>query len=76
MKVELIYRLVGFRIAIYREKLDMTQESLAVLVGFDRTSIANIENGNQRIMLHDIESFAKALEVAPKLILKGCWEDL
>lgn len=73
--MELIYRLIGFRIEIQREKSGMTQEQLAEKISIDRTSIANIEGGKQRIQLHSIKEIAVALGVRPQELLKGVWED-
>lgn len=74
-KVEMAYRLLGFRIELTREKQDMTQDDLASKVGLDRSSISNIERGNQRILLHDVGVFAKALNVKPSELLKHVWEE-
>ncbi len=74
-KIELVYRMIGFRIALEREKINMTQEILAKKIGLDRTSIVNIENGRQRIMLHTVEEISKALGIKPLKILKRIWEE-
>ena len=46
-----------------------TQEKLANAVGLTRSSIANIESGNQKILLHQIFDFAEALGVTPQVLL-------
>jgi len=40
----------------------------------ERPSLANIEVGRQRVMLHDIERFAKALKKKPAYFLKEILE--
>lgn len=64
---------VGLRIRIIREALDMTQGDLAKRVGLTRVSVTNIEIGRQRLLLHTVEQFAKALGTTPKNLLKGIW---
>lgn len=64
---------VGLRIRIIREALDMTQGDLAKRVGLTRVSVTNIEIGRQRLLLHTVEQFAKALGTTPKNLLRGVW---
>ncbi len=40
----------------------------------ERASIANIEAGRQRILLHDVETLAKAFGTTPRALLKGMWD--
>ena len=71
--IEPVYRSFGAKIEQLRVALGWTQQDLAEKVELTRGSIANIELGNQRILLHDVETFAKAFGVAPKLFLRGIW---
>lgn len=71
--IETCHQAVGLRIKMTREFLSITQEELAKKVGISRGSLANIEVGRQRLLLHNIEEFAKALGVSPKHLLKGIW---
>lgn len=73
MRVEPVYRLIGFKIAFLREQKEMTQAQLAEKIGLDRTSINNIELGRQRILVHYLEEIAEVLGVKPKDLLKGVW---
>jgi Predicted transcriptional regulators len=70
---EPVYRLLGARIEHIRTTLAWTQQDLAAKVKLTRTSIANIEAGRQRILLHDLEKFAFAFSMEPKALLRGIW---
>jgi transcriptional regulator with XRE-family HTH domain len=73
MIVEPVYRQLGAKIEQLRTMLGWTQIDLAKKVGLTRGSIANIELGRQRILLHDIEKFCKAFNIEPKVLLRGIW---
>lgn len=70
---EPIYRLIGAKIEQTRTMLGWTQEELANKVHLSRGSIANIELGRQRILLHDVEKFSTAFNMQPKALLRGIW---
>jgi transcriptional regulator with XRE-family HTH domain len=70
---EPIYRIIGAKIEQTRNVLGWTQLDLANKVGLTRGSIANIETGRQRILLHDVEKFATAFNTQPKVLLRGIW---
>lgn len=70
---EPVYRLLGARVEHIRTTLGWRQEDLAKKVALTRTSIANIEAGRQRILLHDVEKFAAAFSMEPKSLLRGIW---
>jgi transcriptional regulator with XRE-family HTH domain len=46
-----------------------TQQDIATKVGMSRAAIANIELGRQRVPLHMIAKFARALEVPQEALL-------
>lgn len=71
--LELCYRQIGLRIEQMRTALGWTQLELSKKVGQSRSAIANIENGKQRILLHHVDVFAAAFNVAPKHLIKGIW---
>lgn len=71
--IEPIYRMIGVRIEHLRTTLGLTQLELSKRTHLTRASIANIEGGNQRMLLHDIERFSLALGVNPKHLLRGIW---
>lgn len=61
--IEPVYGEVGARIQRLRLKRRMTQAALASSTSLSRTSIANIERGEQRFMFHTLFDFATALGV-------------
>lgn len=71
---EPIYRHIGAKVQQMRTLLDLKQEDVAKRCNLTRTSIANIEAGRQRILLHDVETLAKAFGTTPRALLKGMWD--
>lgn len=72
-EMKTVYRLLGAKVQHIRETLGLTQLELSKKIGLTRTSIANIEAGRQRVLLHDIETIAAAFGISPKGLLKGIW---
>ncbi len=70
MKVEPIYHNIGLRIQVLREMKGMNQATLALKAGLSRGSIANIEGGNQRVMVHTLVEIAAILGTKPELFLR------
>ncbi|WP_332819089.1 helix-turn-helix transcriptional regulator [Sphingopyxis sp.] len=64
MAPEKIYQVFGRRLADLREEREMTQSDLARRVNLSRASIANIEAGRQRVLLHQLGEFAFALNLS------------
>jgi DNA-binding XRE family transcriptional regulator len=62
-----LYQLVGERIRKVRERGGVngtiTQADLAELVGLERTSITNIEKGNQKMPLHVLFKLCDVLQL-------------
>lgn len=71
--IEACHQAIGVRIRLMRETLGLSQEELAKRVGYKRVSVTNVETGRQRLLLHTVEDFAKALGTTPKQLLKGVW---
>jgi len=71
--IEPCHRLFGAKVEQLRVALGWTQQDLAKKVGLSRGSIANIETGRQRLLLHDVDKFAKAFGAEPKALLRGIW---
>jgi transcriptional regulator with XRE-family HTH domain len=71
--IEAVYVSLGARVRMIRETLGLQQAELAKRVSLERTSIVNFENGKQRILVDDLEDYARALGTTPKHLLKGIW---
>jgi transcriptional regulator with XRE-family HTH domain len=48
-----------------RKKLGLKQHQLAARLGISRGSLANIEIGNQGMLVHQLYKFARALDLSP-----------
>ena len=55
------YRLIGEKIKERRNERGWLQEDLAARVGLARTTLVNIENGNQSMSLHSFIMISKTL---------------
>jgi transcriptional regulator with XRE-family HTH domain len=56
-----VYIQFGRKVAAARKGKGMTQADLAKMVSLTRASVANIETGRQRVMLHDVFAIVAAL---------------
>lgn len=70
---EPVYAQFGLRMRRICETLGIDQNELGKRVGLTRTSINNIFQGRQRVLLDDVEKFAHALSTSEKHLLKGIW---
>jgi transcriptional regulator with XRE-family HTH domain len=70
-QIEPIYEALGTKIQEVREKLKMTQAQLgeSLVPQSTRASIANIESGKQRVLLHTFVQLAQVLKVDMKDLL-------
>lgn len=57
-----LYVALGRKVAAARKRLGLTQAELATQISLTRASVANIETGRQRVMLHDVFAIVEALE--------------
>ncbi|HQR88484.1 MAG TPA: helix-turn-helix transcriptional regulator [Caulobacter sp.] len=57
-----IYRQLGQNVARVRGKLGKTQAEIASQIGLTRASLANIETGRQKVLMHHVFRLANALE--------------
>jgi transcriptional regulator with XRE-family HTH domain len=69
-----LYKALGERIRLQREgaagsRKKLTQAELAQEVGLERTSITNIERGNQKVPLHVLYRICDALQVPVEAVL-------
>tara|TARA_R110001606_G_scaffold399304_1_gene584224 strand:- start:3654 stop:4019 length:366 start_codon:yes stop_codon:yes gene_type:complete len=58
-----IYEALGKNIRRLREKDHQTQAQLAAQIGISRASLANIEAGRQKVLLHHIFAIAETLSL-------------
>jgi len=58
-----LYLEMGVRVRRRRDSLELTQEQLAGIIGVSRSSIANIERGQQHAPVHLLLALAEALNV-------------
>ncbi|SRR5713101_5753654 len=63
------YAELGRRVKERRTALRLTQDALASELGMQRTSIANLEKGSQRISAEAVAILAAALRVSPAALL-------
>ena len=69
-----LYRRLGRTVADRRRTLGLTQSTLAERLGFSRASVANVENGRQRIMVHQLFALANALDLRSILdLIPATW---
>lgn len=66
MQTEHIYKHIGSTIKTRRKALNWTQDVLASKLFISRASLANIETGRQNVLVHQLYSFAKTLELDVK----------
>jgi transcriptional regulator with XRE-family HTH domain len=67
--VDDLYAVVGSKIREARKRRRWNQSDLATDVGLTRSSIANVEAGRQRLLVHALLKVAVALEVPPESLL-------
>jgi transcriptional regulator with XRE-family HTH domain len=65
MKPEPIYKTIGTIIRRRRRRLEWPQKLLAARLGISRATLANIETGRQRILVHHLYAFAEVLQMKP-----------
>jgi transcriptional regulator with XRE-family HTH domain len=64
-----LYRSLGREAAKRRVELGLTQAEVAADIGLTRASLANIETGRQKVMLHHVYKLVSALRLASILDL-------
>ena len=64
-----LYRALGQNVARLRKAKQLTQAEVAAAIGLTRASLANIETGRQKVLLHNVFMLANALGCASILDL-------
>jgi transcriptional regulator with XRE-family HTH domain len=65
------YKRVGQLIREARNRAELSQEDLGSAAHLRRSSISNIENGRQHILVHTLVEISDALGVEPETLLPG-----
>lgn len=73
MPMQTVYRMIGARVEKIRNELGWTQLELSKKIGLTRASVANIETGRQRLLVHQVEDISGAFGMSPKALLRGIW---
>jgi transcriptional regulator with XRE-family HTH domain len=68
-QVDRLYQAIGDQIKAARTKNKVTQTDLGKRIGLTRSSIANIEAGRQRVMLHWLFQIAQELNIPPHALI-------
>lgn len=68
-KLDKFYVDLGKKIRVARNNVKMSQSELARIIGFNRSSVANLEAGRQRIALHLFILIAEVLHVESATLL-------
>jgi transcriptional regulator with XRE-family HTH domain len=61
-KIEPFYTEFGARMKEARNRMDITQDNMAEILGVSRATLANIESARQRVLAHDAVRIAAALK--------------
>jgi transcriptional regulator with XRE-family HTH domain len=69
VKYDELYDQLGTLIRDRRKKLLLTQRDLAARIGISRASLANIETGRQKVLVHQLYALAAALNLKPSDLL-------
>jgi len=65
------YAEVGTRVRDARKAVGLTQAGLADATSLTRASVANIEAGRQKLLVHNLVSIARATHTEPQALLPG-----
>lgn len=64
MQLPQIYRAIGSAVRDLRRHSNMTQQQVADAIGISRASVANIERGEQRVFVDQLDDFAKLFKLS------------
>lgn len=66
---DIVRKVIGEKIKYYRNINDLTQNELALSVGLNRSSIANLELGKQNIGIDTLCKMASVLNIEPNILM-------
>lgn len=69
MRIPALYKRLGASIKARRRALRLTQQQLATQLGISRGSLANVETGRQRVLVHQLYKLAEQLNVGLQELL-------
>ena len=69
MKAAAFYKYLGSAIRAQRRVLGLTQRQLAGQLGISRASLANVETGRQRVLVHQLYELASQLNTSVDKLL-------
>ena len=69
MKTDELYDQLGGLIRARRKGLSLTQQEVAARIGISRASLANVETGRQKVLVHQLYALAEALDLRPADLL-------
>ena len=68
-RTPLLYKRLGTIIKERRRQLGLTQEYLSNQLGISRASLANVETGRQRVLVHQLYQLAEKLDLEVTALL-------
>ena len=68
-KMPTLYKNLGFKVKKLREKIDISQSSLAEALGVDRVTISKIENGERKIYAEEIKKLSEYFNISSDVLL-------
>lgn len=61
---DILYRNLGYKIRVAREKMDINQSLFATMLDLSRSSVVNIEMGRQRPSVHLLYEISKITQTS------------
>jgi transcriptional regulator with XRE-family HTH domain len=68
-KMLTLYKNLGFKVKKLREKIDISQSSLAEALGVDRVTISKIENGERKIYAEEVKKLSEYFNISSDVLL-------
>jgi len=70
----MIQNAFGCACKYYREKMNLSQEKFALLIGMDRTYYASVEAGKRNISIQNIKKISDGFSISVSKLLKKAEE--
>lgn len=70
----MIQKSFGSACKFYREKINLSQEKFALLIGMDRTYYASVEAGKRNITIQNIKKISDGFNISVSKLLKKAEE--